>query len=88
LRDARVTRVNIGAKKSNNLRRVIGGALFACCYTGAISQNANVHACVGRWLEMKRRTDTTVKPPTSAYGSFAAAAVDARIVQVIAKLTF
>jgi hypothetical protein len=30
----------------------------------------------------------TVNPPTSPYGSFAAAAVDARIVQVIAKLTF
>jgi len=29
-----------------------------------------------------------VNPPTSPYGSFAAAAVDARIVQVIAKLTF
>ena len=31
---------------------------------------------------------STVNPPTSPYGSFAAAAVDARIVQVIAKLTF
>jgi hypothetical protein len=31
---------------------------------------------------------TTVTPPTSPYGSFAAAAEDARIVQVIAKLTF
>ena len=30
----------------------------------------------------------TVTPPTSPYGAFAAAAVDARIVQVIAKLTF
>jgi hypothetical protein len=31
---------------------------------------------------------STFTPPTSPYGSFAAAAVDARIVQVIAKLTF
>jgi hypothetical protein len=31
---------------------------------------------------------STVNPPTTPYGSFAAAAVDARIVQVIAKLTF
>ena len=31
---------------------------------------------------------STVTPPTSPYGAFAAAAVDARIVQVIAKLTF
>ncbi len=31
---------------------------------------------------------STVNPPTSPYGSFAAAAVDARIVQVIAKFTF
>ena len=31
---------------------------------------------------------STVNPPTSPYGAFAAAAVDARIVQVIAKLTF
>jgi hypothetical protein len=29
-----------------------------------------------------------VDPPTSPNGSFAAAAVDARIVQVMAKLTF
>lgn len=31
---------------------------------------------------------STVTPPTSPYGAFAAAAVDARIVQVIGKLTF
>jgi hypothetical protein len=31
---------------------------------------------------------STVTPPTSPYGAFAAAAVDARIVQVLAKLTF
>ena len=31
---------------------------------------------------------STVTPPTSPYGAFAAAAVDARIVQLIAKLTF
>ncbi len=31
---------------------------------------------------------STVNPPTTPYGSFAAAAVDARIVQVIAKFTF
>jgi hypothetical protein len=30
----------------------------------------------------------TVQPPTSPYGAFAAAATDARIVQVMGKLTF
>lgn len=35
-----------------------------------------------------RTIQSTVTPPTSPYGAFAAAAVDARIVQVIAKLTF
>jgi len=31
---------------------------------------------------------STVNPPTSPYGSFAAAAVDARILQIVAKFTF
>jgi hypothetical protein len=43
--------------------------------------NLNAGASLGTIL-------STVNPPTSPYGSFAAAAVDARIVQVIAKLTF
>jgi hypothetical protein len=30
----------------------------------------------------------TVQPPTSPYGAFAAAATDARILQVMGKLTF
>jgi len=30
----------------------------------------------------------TVQPPTSSYGASAAAATDARIVQVMGKLTF
>jgi len=34
------------------------------------------------------RIQSTVNPPTSPYGSFAAAAVDARIVQIISKFTF
>jgi hypothetical protein len=34
------------------------------------------------------RIQSTVNPPTSPYGAFAAAAVDARIVQIVSKFTF
>jgi Carboxypeptidase regulatory-like domain/TonB-dependent Receptor Plug Domain len=34
------------------------------------------------------RIQSTVNPPTSPYGSFAAAAVDARIVQIVSKFVF
>ena len=32
--------------------------------------------------------ENAVQPPTSPYGAFAAAATDARIVQVMGKITF
>jgi hypothetical protein len=78
---------DLGLKKTFRFRERLGFTIGANAYNVLNHVNfanpvANLNSSVFGMIE------SAVQPPTSPYGAFAAAATDARIVQVMGKITF
>jgi hypothetical protein len=79
---------DLGLKKTFRFRERLGFTIGANAYN--VLNHVNFANPVSNLASSSNfgRIENAVQPPTSPYGAFAAAATDARIVQVMGKLTF